>query len=553
MDECIDTFVDAFTNLAEALTRFRDDQVKPQLRIPLHFPELPGKRIDCHNPWEDALENLGPVIRRATMSTRLLMVVFGGVPVRDHYQGLVEEFPKLMAKWNGAQSPQGSYTRFIVAFRKAYPSIRRIMKLYFDPEFLKFGPYRMAVAMHEISRKAPRKPKPAPYSMFATFGGFAEIKNENVGRMIYSYYATSPAVMSASGPALEALLCLTTYAELRRKAGMDLELVDCLMQQVIDWTNLSRLMAEFEPPTDPGYNPEEDLQDPAGCAYRVAMVLTRLVMFNGKEIRNHVATNKRAKRCAAGLATVEALYEAMDRLIYVFQVQGKFNRVRKEEIVQLEALKIMIGEVLTPELATTWKAWARPELSATLEQELKAAKEAGEVVAGLYDNCMKPANEMVGEIEKLQRCSRCKMVWYCSSECQREGWSEHKLDCGWRARFTSVAPTLWQTIYYRDTQTIKPPPSLVCPNSKQKTPSNRFSPTFPLLYSLLGTITANSSGPHPSALSTASPTFSKGYSCTSNNPTSNSPELINGKHFHVVCTGYIIFPITLQLFAIISM
>ena len=26
-------------------------------------------------------------------------------------------------------------------------------------------------------------------------------------------------------------------------------------------------------------------------------------------------------------------------------------------------------------------------------------------------------------------CSRCKSVWYCSRECQRESWGQHKLVC----------------------------------------------------------------------------------------------------------------------------
>ena len=29
----------------------------------------------------------------------------------------------------------------------------------------------------------------------------------------------------------------------------------------------------------------------------------------------------------------------------------------------------------------------------------------------------------------LKRCARCKSVWYCSRECQKNGWSTHKLVC----------------------------------------------------------------------------------------------------------------------------
>jgi hypothetical protein len=29
----------------------------------------------------------------------------------------------------------------------------------------------------------------------------------------------------------------------------------------------------------------------------------------------------------------------------------------------------------------------------------------------------------------LKRCSRCHRVYYCSTECQRSDWSQHKVIC----------------------------------------------------------------------------------------------------------------------------
>lgn len=39
--------------------------------------------------------------------------------------------------------------------------------------------------------------------------------------------------------------------------------------------------------------------------------------------------------------------------------------------------------------------------------------------------CLKEGKEG----EKLKRCSKCKVVKYCSAECQREDWALHKAVC----------------------------------------------------------------------------------------------------------------------------
>lgn len=41
--------------------------------------------------------------------------------------------------------------------------------------------------------------------------------------------------------------------------------------------------------------------------------------------------------------------------------------------------------------------------------------------AKLYSFCF-------GE-QNLQMCGRCKKTWYCGQECQRRGWSQHKVTC----------------------------------------------------------------------------------------------------------------------------
>lgn len=41
------------------------------------------------------------------------------------------------------------------------------------------------------------------------------------------------------------------------------------------------------------------------------------------------------------------------------------------------------------------------------------------------NNCCKTGVEH----GQLKRCSQCRSVWYCSAECQKGHWSEHKVLC----------------------------------------------------------------------------------------------------------------------------
>ena len=46
------------------------------------------------------------------------------------------------------------------------------------------------------------------------------------------------------------------------------------------------------------------------------------------------------------------------------------------------------------------------------------------------------------EPENLSRCAGCKVVWYCSTECQRTAWKAgHKLECPIYQRLPGILPT----------------------------------------------------------------------------------------------------------------
>ena len=53
--------------------------------------------------------------------------------------------------------------------------------------------------------------------------------------------------------------------------------------------------------------------------------------------------------------------------------------------------------------------------------------------------CGKLNAELSKEEKKLKTCSKCKRVAYCSKECQKKDWEDHKYDCRPADAFNNVA------------------------------------------------------------------------------------------------------------------
>lgn len=43
--------------------------------------------------------------------------------------------------------------------------------------------------------------------------------------------------------------------------------------------------------------------------------------------------------------------------------------------------------------------------------------------------------------ERLHRCSKCRMVYYCNAHCQKKAWSMHKLECKYLKKISPTMPT----------------------------------------------------------------------------------------------------------------
>lgn len=70
-----------------------------------------------------------------------------------------------------------------------------------------------------------------------------------------------------------------------------------------------------------------------------------------------------------------------------------------------------------------------------LSQEPHVFVSRSEMLGTICDHCLS-----MGEL-KLQRCSACKMVYYCSETCQRNAWAKHKLECKYLKKFSPAMPS----------------------------------------------------------------------------------------------------------------
>ena len=94
-----------------------------------------------------------------------------------------------------------------------------------------------------------------------------------------------------------------------------------------------------------------------------------------------------------------------------------------------QALGLDDAASMAPPLPPGWeRSLAKPAEAA------KAAEAAAEVAAAAAadPSCAKCGKS--GDEVKLQRCSRCMGVFYCSQKCQKADWKEHKADCNSSSR-----------------------------------------------------------------------------------------------------------------------
>ena len=63
------------------------------------------------------------------------------------------------------------------------------------------------------------------------------------------------------------------------------------------------------------------------------------------------------------------------------------------------------------------------------EEQTKKAEDEKEEVGTPKKRAMRVCEKCGKEAEKMKKCSVCKLVRYCSEECQLEDWKKHKKKC----------------------------------------------------------------------------------------------------------------------------
>ena len=401
-------FVSSVTSLADAMAEFKE-------AAQAHISRLGGlDNVSAVSRSSDAgvtrtNDKVYASIERTNMATNLLLAAHGMAPGRILPE-VLDTFPELENALQKAVTSADVIPSFLKSFRDAFPALRRIAKYIYDPVILTYFPVALAGSMgFPIPRNTNQNA--APLSIFAPFGGIAGARNLPCAYHCYSYFLSTTSFVAAASIPLNALLGLVTLQDPRKKLVNDLEFIDMLVQNLIDWADLDELL-------------DRDGVKAATCTEapeqveKIAMLLSRIVRANPKKWKAHMDDPKRA---SSGLPTKEALFSALDRVAVSLKLD-KTNPSRQESAKLVQAHRVLLSEACDPERAASYTASASQQVKAEVA-ELKAEEEQmSRMSLGICDFCHLKA-------AKLKMCSRCKVAWYCSPEHQKLAWKEHKADC----------------------------------------------------------------------------------------------------------------------------
>ncbi len=104
------------------------------------------------------------------------------------------------------------------------------------------------------------------------------------------------------------------------------------------------------------------------------------------------------------------------------------NAVPKQTILGVKIIK-EINKIVTNHLQFLMKM---------CEKQSKILKKIGSQKEGIYAVACSANGDAMEQVcsvcskrqGKLKRCSACHLICYCSAECQKKDWKEHKLVCG---------------------------------------------------------------------------------------------------------------------------
>lgn len=331
---------------------------------------------------------------------------------------LAPYFPSVADIPKGPAPPDEFSGLQTVLFKKVFPFVRRLLAAYLDPKrqsnfLLRGTPPGFTWVRNfwdgPISSKAPdnqEKPTPCRGSYEFIFGVPLQV-------------------------ALQLFFWFLDSKQVRHRLADDVEFLDMLCRYAIENNQVQTLLWSPEWPAKHVPHLEEE----AAHAIKMPMMIINLVLCErAQPFRQHT----RERKIKTGKGVDKDASPAHSLLINA----GFFaeHLAQRENTLHLNALREEIGtfhalafeESDSPARSfdpsdETFKRVNKSfkELKRDQKGWIEGVRSRGSALIESCDACGRNASADV----KLVRCAGCKVARYCSTECQREAWKDHKPEC----------------------------------------------------------------------------------------------------------------------------
>lgn len=423
--EILRVFEDATRRLDEAVKSFVETTNKTaSFSIYQTAETAKWSKDDILKAWSDALDLVDKESALFAKAMKLFMVVTAPDNPKDHVaperRKLKSDFPRLKIPGKGEWSENHKLALVTEAFVRTFPALRRLALAAMLPSF---NVMLTAIAFpHE--KQAYVLPKDRTWdSFFAIERAYrvpSDPANYREGLEMFFTHALKKNVQSA---VWTLLFSMSQSKSVRRRMCKDVEFLDILTTDIQDRCDCwMRLHSRGIPRT----STSEILSE----LTLWIQLLVKVVNESPNEwVANVTSEDRRKKGLPVIWGNDPNLFKGGDPDSFLLKIDrlldlADLDRYGKELETAIQVETTQLACLVRPDL----KDLNFP-LLATLPEKLAdlslSEKRKGEGAPVTCDFCRRPAPED----SKMKRCSRCKISWYCSSDCQKAAWKDHKANC----------------------------------------------------------------------------------------------------------------------------